>query len=524
LPFLPEDALAIAQYTIQFTFLLNNSGLPDQLAQWQADPNAASVALTRPRVQAGSNGWALAPSRSADGHAILMGNPHLPWGVNQPAPGLDALQWMEAQLVIGDPNHPSLNASGVAFPGTPAIAIGFNDYLGWTHTNNPIKNADLYELQVVDGGYLFDGAVRRFDQRTDQIKVLQPDGSSYATQFFTVLSSVQGPVVAQKAGKALALRVAGLDAASPLTQYWEMLLSRHLWEFALATSQLQVPIFNIIYADRDGQIMYLFGGRQPVRPGGTYQDWAGILPGNTSSTLWTQTLSWGRLPKAIDPPGGYVSNANEPPWFATFPRVIQENQYPSYIAPDLSSFRAEAGSLFLLSQPRFTTDEVRAGKESTRMLSADRVLPDLIGAANASGDPTAQAAAGVLARWSRNSDAPDTGAILFELWYQAYLTDAGSPRSTSWGSDYPAFRIEWSDANPLTTPVGLAAAGRSVGYLIAAARQLETQFGRLEVPFGEVNRIVLVGHDPTFQQVEPLTNLPASGSGDPFGGIRALYS
>jgi acyl-homoserine-lactone acylase len=76
-----------------------------------------------------------------------------------------------------------------------------------------------------------------------------------------------------------------------------------------------------------------------VRPGGTYQDWAGILPGNTSSTLWTETLSWGQLPKTIDPPGGYVSNANEPPWFATFPRVIQQNQYPSYIAPDVSSSR-----------------------------------------------------------------------------------------------------------------------------------------------------------------------------------------
>ena len=59
--------------------------------------------------------------------------------------------------------------------------------------------------------------------------------------------------------------------------------------------------------------------------------------------------------------------------------------------------------------------------------------------------------------------------------------------------------------------------------MIAAAKQLETQFGRLEVPFGEVNRIVLVGHDSTFQQVQPLINLPASGSGDPFGGIRALY-
>ena len=75
----------------------------------------------------------------------------------------------------------------------------------------------------------------------------------------------------------------------------------------------------------------------------------------------------------------------------------------------------------------------------------------------------------------------------------------------------------------MTTPIGLADPGRSVGYLIVAAKQLETEFGRLDVPFGNVNRIVLVDHDKTFQNVEPLTNSPASGSGDPFGGIRALY-
>jgi acyl-homoserine-lactone acylase len=60
---------------------------------------------------------------------------------------------MEANLVIGDPDHPLLNASGVTFPGAPVIAIGFNDYLGWTHTVNSIKNADLYELRLVNGGY-----------------------------------------------------------------------------------------------------------------------------------------------------------------------------------------------------------------------------------------------------------------------------------------------------------------------------------------------------------------------------------
>src|SRR5947199_174455 len=79
----------------------------------------------------GSNGWALAPRKSASGNAILMGNPHLPWGNNQPVPGLDIYQWMEANLVIGEPRSPMLNASGVAFAGAPFIGIGYSDQVGW---------------------------------------------------------------------------------------------------------------------------------------------------------------------------------------------------------------------------------------------------------------------------------------------------------------------------------------------------------------------------------------------------------
>jgi hypothetical protein len=86
LPFTPQDALAIAQYTIHFTFLPETSGLLDKLAAWEKNPNAPAVKAAPPQAEVGSNGWALAPSRSADGNAILMGNPHLPWGVNQLAP------------------------------------------------------------------------------------------------------------------------------------------------------------------------------------------------------------------------------------------------------------------------------------------------------------------------------------------------------------------------------------------------------------------------------------------------------
>src|SRR5260221_12682168 len=85
------------------------------------------------------------------GTPLLIGNPQLGWG-NTSLPGLGIYQWMEANLVVGNPTHPRINASGVTFIGAPFMAIGFNDYLGWTHTNNVIKNADLYELKLASGG------------------------------------------------------------------------------------------------------------------------------------------------------------------------------------------------------------------------------------------------------------------------------------------------------------------------------------------------------------------------------------
>jgi hypothetical protein len=146
---------------------------------------------------------------------------------------------------------------------------------------------------------------------------------------------------------------------------------------------------------------------------------------------------------------------------------VFQNQFPSYIAPDLTFFRPEAGALFLQSKDRFSVSDVLSGKESTHMLFAERVLPDLIQAA---------------------SNFPD------------------------------------ATANALSAPIGLADPNGSVKYLIQAATQLKSEFGRMDVPWGDVNGIVLVGHDPSFQQVLPfLPPLPASGSGDPFGGLRALY-
>jgi acyl-homoserine-lactone acylase len=523
LPIQPTDVPALLQYTIHFTIMAAQSNVPQLVQEWSTGALAQrSSGDVTTKARKASNGWALAPSKSTTGNPILLGNPQLPWGVNQPIPGLNVFQFVEGNLIVGDPNCPVVNAYGATFPGMPFVGIGFNDYMGWTHTNNPIKNVDLYELQLANGGYLYDGAVKPFDTLQSQIKVLQPDGS-YVTQTVTVLQSVQGPLIAQRGDRALALRVAGLNAPSMVGQYWQMMLSHDLCDFIRADSQLQAPFFNVVYADRKGKIMYVFGGRQPRRSGGTYADYTGILDGTTSSTLWTDTLSWSELPKTINPPGGFVQNSNDSPWFCTFPQTIQSGNYPAYIAGQDMFFRPQHGASFLLSKPQFTSDQVTAGKMSTEMIMADRILPDLIAAARASGDPIALASADVLSNWDRQSEQGSKGAFLFTQWWQRYTADPNSPKSTVWGASYPAFQTEFSPQDPLHTPVGLANGAAAVPFLITAANQIKAQYGALDVAWGDVNRVILVTHDSTFQQTIPLTNAPSNGSDEPFGSLRKTY-
>ena len=182
-----------------------------------------------------------------------------------------------------------------------------------------------------------------------------------------------------------------------------MIKAHNLDEFIDANSALQMPFFNVIYADRDGHILYSFGGRQPVRQGGDWGKYSGVLDGSDPSLLWTDTFKWWELPRAIDPPGGFVANSNNPPWTSTFPTTSTNDpaQFPAYVAPQFMDLRPQNGANFLLSGHKLKFEDVLSGKESTHMLLADRVLPDLIAAAQASGNPIAQQAAATLKAWDR---------------------------------------------------------------------------------------------------------------------------
>jgi acyl-homoserine-lactone acylase len=417
---------------------------------------------------AGSNGWAIAPSRSASGHAMLLMNPHLPW-----ASGWST--YYEIQL-----SAPGIDLYGATQVGLPVLRFVFSDYLGFTHTVNAPNAVTFYRITPTEGGYRFDGKVLPFQQRTQSLTVRRSDGT-FTTETLTVRSTVQGPIVGDRDGAPIAMRVAGLDRPTGLEQYWAMETAHDFAGYQAALRRMQVPTFNVMYADRDGHIEYLYMGLVPRHTDGDLKFWSGTVPGDTSKTLWSEYLSYDELPKLIDPPGGTVQNSNDPPWNAAWPNTLDPAPYASEIPAERVSLRMARGIRMLSETEKISFDDLIADKWSTRSELADRILPDLLEATGRYGDELGRQAAQVLSHWDRCANADSRGALLFLDWVD-------QPGAVN-GDASRGFARAYELHRPLTTPGGLADPQAAVAALEAAARDLIAKYGALDVPWGTVMRL-----------------------------------
>jgi acyl-homoserine-lactone acylase len=474
---LPVDAVDILAHTTRVLY---------EFLSWDTNCSRA----LEDGFPAGSNGWAIAPSHSSSGHAMLLSNPHLLWG--------NELTFFEAQIVA-----PGYEMYGATLVGWPVMTIGFNQSLGWTGTVNMIRGCNVYQLTPEEDGYKLDGKKQTLTVEKKIIKVRQDDGSLKETDF-EVSKSVFGPVV-RKDGKLLALRAVGLQVspyADALEEWLQMGRARDFAEFQSALKRLQIPMFTWIYADRAGHIFALFNGEAPRYPGADPSYLLKIMPGDSSSEIWNSIHSYADLPKIADPPAGWVQNSNCAPWYMTEP-FLNPADYPADISINWSQhlghlFEREQRAIRMLTQePKISFDQLIADKYSTRSETADRYLDDLVAAAEQYGPDTAKRAARVLRDWNRTVDVDSRGAVLFQFWINQMHGD---------------FSAEPFDPKrPLDTPRGFQDAKAAAEALAAAATKLQALTGRLDVPWGELYR---------FRRGQ--WDLPGNGSDNRFGTFRVI--
>ena len=478
LPISVDDVYAHCLRVIHYDWIINPSKLEGRLRRAEVETH-------------GSNEWAIAPAYSANGHAMLMSNSHLQWG--------DMHTYFEVQLTA-----PGVTSYGAVWVGFPVLRQCFTDFVGWTQTTNNPSESDLYRLTLKDNGYVLDGVVKPFDVSREVIKVKGKDGAM-RDEPITIRRTVHGPVVADRGGSTIAMRVAAIDRPRLFEQFWRMGLAHNLMEWKDAMRMQQLPLFNTAYADRDGHIGYVYNSTLPVHKTGDYRYWQGIVPGDRSDLIASTIVPFDQVPQVFDPPTGWVQNSNDMPWTSVYPMALDSTKFAAgFAAPQGITQRAQRGIRILsgYTGKKMTFADVKAGKLSTRVETADQYVDDLVGTARQLGTERAKRAADVLAKWDRQSEATSDGMLLF----YKFMTEAGSDFARIGG-----FAVPGDDRKPLTTPRGFADPSKAAAALDKVAGEIEKEYGKLNVPWGDVMRFRRGNVD-----------LPGNGAPSQLGAIRTV--
>ncbi|GMW03511.1 MAG: 7-beta-(4-carbaxybutanamido)cephalosporanic acid acylase [Candidatus Hydrogenedentota bacterium] len=426
-------------------------------------------------VPIGSNMFAVGPTRSSDGGTYLNINSHQPWD--------GPVAWYEAHLVSDE----GWDIVGGTFPGSPVILHGHNRHLGWAHTVNSPDLVDVYVLDVNPDNsnqYQFDGEWRDFEIGTARLKVKLWGPFSWTVKR-EVLWCVYGPAVRTEHG-VYAIRHAAMDDIRQVEQWFRMDKATTMKEWMDAMRMQAIASFNCGYADKDGNILYLYNAKLPLRS--ELYDWNEYLPGNTSETLWTEFLPFDRLPKVVNPPSGFIQNCNSSPFQTTTGEgnPLESEFSATFGIETLMTNRATRAMELFGADASITPEEFIAYKYDMRYSDQSAVATAIqeLSSAPAPDDPLVRESIEVIRQWNLQTDIDNPSAAIAMLALQPD-SDGG----------IKAKSLEQMHAN-----------------MAKYAPVLKATHGRLDVPYGSFNRIARGSQ-----------NLPIGGGADTLHAVYSLH-
>src|SRR5205823_11103491 len=360
----------------------------------------------------GSNCWALAPSRTASGKPILVGDPHLP--VRNPS------IWYEIGLEGGP-----YKLVGFSFAGIPGIAIGHNAKIAWSFTYAYTDTQDLFvERQdpTDPRRYEYKGSFEAATVIRETIKVkgrADPD-------IVDVVTTRHGPIVTSTLKgqtAALALAWTALQPGRVLDFVLEIARAQSWSDFHAAAADFVGAVVSACYADVDGHIGYQMIGRLPARPG----DGRMPVPGWTGEYDWTGLLPAEANVNVVDPPGGFIENSNDRPSADPGSAGYAGEWDPAYRANYIRGRLAQSTSWDLPSTRTLQTDFTSApvGRFRDAILSAT-TRTDL-----------GRQAQTVIRQWDGALGADSAAAAIYEVWLvhmlqRCFADKLGEPLYTAW--------------------------------------------------------------------------------------------
>ncbi|MDI3269393.1 MAG: penicillin acylase family protein [Bacillota bacterium] len=368
-----------------------------------------------------SNNWAVAPQRSASGHALLAGDPHLK--LTLPA------IWFEVQLAA-----PGLEVYGVSIPGTPGVIIGRSAHVAWSLTNTTNQQVFYYRETVEGRGerYFHEGEWKDFAHYRPTIPVRGGGEVQLDIRW-----SVHGPVVSDLGpdyddvfpvppGDVISLAYTGNLYALDIKALYLLMQARNAAQVKEALNWWGAPTQNFAYATADGDIGIISAGYYPVVDPTKGAPWR-VLDG-TGESDWQGLIPYAYIPQTENPPWGFVWSANQRNMPADYPYYVGVSGFWVFGSRSQTIYET------LAAHDRLTVDDMAALQLSVYNALAARTVPVLVEtvAGSPGASPQMKKAAQLLQNWNFRMDHQMAAPALWQAFIDHYIRDIFGPWWT-WG-------------------------------------------------------------------------------------------
>ena len=446
------------------------------------------------REPSGSNGFAIAPSNTADHHALLLINPHTSFFFRS-----------ELQMTSGE----GMNAYGAVTWGQFFVYQGFNEHCGWMHTSSAVDQMDEYKETTTKKGdkYFYKYGDKVLPVTTSTIKVPYKTPTGMAEKTFTVYRTQHGPIVRKTAeeGQWVSIRLMQ-EPVKALTQSYTRTKSKNYAEFRQVMELHTNSSNNTIFADSEGNIAYFHGNFIPRRD--PKFDWTRPVDGSDPAADWHGLLSVDESPKLLNPASGWLYNSNNWPWSAAGVSSPKQSDYPKYVDSGVESARGLHAIRVLKDKKDFTLDSLISAAYDTYLTWFDKPLPALIKAWDDTPkeDPlkakTAEQIA-MLRAWDQRWSASSVPTSLAVYWAENLSRRIGGDARNAGMSVE-----EYAGAK--------ASREQLLQSFAVASDKLTADFGTWKTPWGEINRFQRITDDI----VHPFTD---AGPSVPVGFTSAVW-
>ena len=424
-----------------------------------------------PPEPGGSNGFAIAPSNTATGHAMLLINPHTSFYFRP-----------EVHVV----SEQGLNAYGAVTWGQFFVYQGFNSRVGWMHTSGGGDVIDEYLETVVERGgkrlYKYGSGERPFTAK--QIVLPYKQGNTMASKTVTVYYSHHGPVVREADGRWVAVRLMQ-EPLKALQQSYLRTKATGYASFSKAMAFRTNSSNNTVYADADGNIAYFHGNFIPVRD--TQFDFTRPVDGSNPATEWKGLHTLKEMISLFNPKSGWIQNTNNSPWASSGESSPKQASYRTYMQGQSENARGLHAIRVLDGKKDFTLDRLIAAAYDTYLTAFEPLVPALVKSYDGLPPDSPMRAElreqiELLRAWDLRYSVSSVPTSLAIFWAQDLMERSG-----------PAARVKgMSVMDFMATDAGPS---ERMEALQRASKKLAADFGSWKTPWGEINRFQRITGD-----------------------------